>query len=218
MSEVDELKQEIKGLEQEVQKREEMIAGLQERLVKKVGPEDVATYLDSQHVDSLRYHLSRERKRSQRLKDKLEQANRELDEKEREINDLKIKLREQEQGKTGSPEKTEEGGQPGIQKKGQDFDMGEIVSEEEIDEVLSMRESRKKKHKGISGTARKYIKFLAKHKKIKIPDAALLLKADRRKLAKITKKLRKKKLVKGGEDMKDPVKATRKLMEYARRL
>ncbi|HHQ44540.1 MAG TPA: hypothetical protein ENN13_00195 [Candidatus Altiarchaeales archaeon] len=210
MSELEELRARVRELEAELVRREQWIASLQEDAVRSMNPEDIIAGIERQQIQSLSYHLMRENRKNIELQAKVREIEKKLGEKEREVNNIKIKLSEgledfdfEVSGKA--------------KKGGQAIDICEIIPEEEVMELFKIDTSKKEKRKA-PDELRELVKFIAKHKNVKIADAAIVLKMDKDRVKKLADCLRAKNLVVGGETLDSTVSATKALLDVAGRL
>ena len=166
-----------KELEEERNRRlklEKDLAALQDRIIGKLSPEELASTIHAQQLDSLTYHLLKCRQRISELEAELKSKDREL-EKARETmesleDEMDSKRVEFEELKEGyESEKPEPAGQR--------TSAAGMVSDEELDELLEsvVSERPRLRPKASKRTFRDFVRLLRRMERIKLFDASLLL-------------------------------------------
>jgi len=177
-----------KELEEERNRRlklEKDLAALQDRIIGKLSPEELASTIHAQQLDSLTYHLLKCRQRiselEAELKSKDSKLEAELKSKDRELEKAREtmeSLEDEMDSKRVEFEELKEGYESEKpEPAGQRTSAAGMVSDEELDELLEsvVSERPRLRPKASKRTFRDFVRLLRRMERIKLFDASLLL-------------------------------------------
>ena len=165
-------------------KAEEDLAAWQTGAIQKLAPEQIAAAIQTQQLQTLTYHLMKQKQAADEATGRLRATEKELSEAVSHINSLEEELaakdKELEKLKKGRETKV----QPAAEPVGQRFGVSGIPTDEELESILSATGSQPKaqrKQPGMERTKRNpkgfkdFIQLLRRMERINLYDAALLL-------------------------------------------
>jgi chromosome segregation ATPase len=187
MDETEELRRE----RERVRKLEEELSSWHGGVIEKLTPEELASTVHTQQVESLTYHLLKLRQRISQLEaeiksreDDVEKAHETVESLEDELESKTVEL--QEVKAHTEPERE--------QASGQRISAAVLVSDDEIDELLEdiVSEPKKPKLKASKRTFRDFVRLVRRMERIKLFDASLLLDVGQEVILKWARKLEAK--------------------------
>jgi len=199
--EIKRLTEDNEQLQAQLDERERALASLHSDLIRSLPAEAVVETIARQQTDALSYHLSKARADNQRLKNELKRLQDLLAQREHKIGELNLRIEELESQPAGneSPE-----------------DITELLSKDGMGELVDGIESESRP--SMPRELRDLIKFLARHNRVKITDASVMLDLDKPKVKQMVDLLRRKNLVSGGVEMHSTVIASERLLKLSRKL
>jgi chromosome segregation ATPase len=178
-------------LEQErerIRKLEEELSFWQDRAIEKLTPEELASTVHAQQLESLTYHLLKCRQAISQLKAEIKSKEKDVERAHETIESLEDEL----ESKRGELEELRTHREPeGVEGAGQRISAAVLVSDEELDELLEsvVSEPKTPKLKASKRTFRDFVRLIRRMERIKLFDASLLLDVEQEDIMKWARKL-----------------------------